>query len=163
MKSISTGRLLLTLVGAFTAISPWVFDYGETHMFNDRWPPHAKFHNAQTLLLGTSLGLLTLYFCRQGRRDPARSLHAACLAGSLYWVTQAGSILLPNTSLTDPEFAASVPHPLGFSGPQPIVDVVVLTTVLVAYGLERLRLSRRGEWPTPHGTRQNTSAWVRES
>jgi hypothetical protein len=163
MKSIPTGRLLLTLVGAFTAISPWVFDYGETHMFNDRWPSHAKFHNAQTILMGTSLGLLTLYFCWQGHRDPARSLHAACLAGSLYWVTQAVSIFLPNTALTDPEFAANVPHPLGFSGPQPIVDVIVLTTVLVAYGLERLRLSRRGEWLSPRGTRQGKSAWVRES
>jgi hypothetical protein len=152
MRSIPFGRWLLILVGAFTAISPWVFDYGETHMFNDRWPPHAKFHNAQTLLLGTALGLLTLYFCWQSWRDPARSLIAAGLAGALYWVTQAGAILLPNTSLTDPEFAASVPHPLGFSGPQPIVDMIVLAAVLVAYGLERLRLSRRGEWPpVPEG------------
>jgi hypothetical protein len=150
MKSIPIGRIMLTLVGEFTVISPWVFDYGKTHMFNDRWPPHAKFHNAQTLLLGSSLGLLTLYFCWRGRRDPARSLHAACLAGSLYWLTQAASILLPNTSLTDPEFAANVPHTLGFSGPQPIVDASVITAVLVAYVLERSRLSRRGEWASGH-------------
>jgi hypothetical protein len=27
---------------------------------NPAWPPHAKFHNAQTILLGLGLGILTV-------------------------------------------------------------------------------------------------------
>ena len=30
------------------------------HLFNPRWPPHAKFHNAQTMLLGIFFGTLVL-------------------------------------------------------------------------------------------------------
>ncbi len=30
------------------------------HMKNPAWPPHAKFHNAQTILLGLGLGILTV-------------------------------------------------------------------------------------------------------
>lgn len=30
------------------------------HMKNPAWPPHAKFHNAQTMLLGIGLGILSL-------------------------------------------------------------------------------------------------------
>ena len=142
METIRPGRWLLTLVGLFTSISPWVADFGKTHMFNDRWPPHAKFHNAQTLLLGTLLGLLTLFYA-WGRRGLAiDSLKVASLLGSLYWVTQAGSGLLPNTALTAPEFVGSTRLPLGLTGPQPFLDVVVLGMIGIGYGLERRRIVR---------------------
>ena len=29
------------------------------HLFNPRWPPHAKFHNCQTMVMGIFLGLIT--------------------------------------------------------------------------------------------------------
>lgn len=31
------------------------------HQHNPAWPPHAKFHNGQTMLMGIGLGLLSLY------------------------------------------------------------------------------------------------------
>ncbi len=31
------------------------------HIHNPRWPPHAKFHNGQTMLLGIGLGLYSLF------------------------------------------------------------------------------------------------------
>ena len=31
-----------------------------THLYNPHWPPHAKFHNCQTMLLGVSLGTIAL-------------------------------------------------------------------------------------------------------
>ena len=49
-----------------------VFDYGglvadaimppgaKQHLFNPRWPPHAKFHNGQTMLMGIFSGSLSL-------------------------------------------------------------------------------------------------------
>ncbi len=142
MVASSPGRWMLSLVGLFTAISAWVADFGKTHMFNDRWPPHAKFHNAQTLLLATLLGLLTLFYAWRRRGLGVDNLKAAALLGSLYWVTQAGSGLLPNTALSDPEFAGPTRLPFGLTGPQPFLDVVVLGVIVVAYALERGWMAR---------------------
>lgn len=136
MRAITPGKLILTAVGAFTAVSPWVFDYGETHLFNPRWPPHAKFHNAQTLLMGVALGLATVAYAWRGPAGE-RGVVTAALFASLYWLTQAGAVFLPNTALTDPEFADRVPHPFGLGGPQPVLDAVVLALVGLACLLER--------------------------
>jgi hypothetical protein len=132
MLRVQAARLLLTIVGIFTSVGCWVFDFGATHMYNHRWPPHAKFHNAQTLLFGSILGVLTIYYAWRDRGKATESLGLACLLGSLYWVTQIGSGLLPNTALVDPEFAASSPKPFGLGGPQPVIDVVILLLVGIA-------------------------------
>jgi hypothetical protein len=142
MNGIRPGRWLLSLVGLFTAIAPWVADFGLTHMYNDRWPPHAKFHNGQTLLLGTLLGLLTLFYTWRRRGFAPDNLGVAAILASLYWITQATAGLLPNTALTDPEFLGSTRFPFGLTGPQPFLDVVVLTIVAVAYALERSWMTR---------------------
>ncbi len=57
----SIGKLLISLVAIFTAVSPYLADWNETHIYNPLWLPHAKFHNAQTMVLGAFLGLLAIY------------------------------------------------------------------------------------------------------
>jgi hypothetical protein len=69
----------------------------KTNVYNPRWPPHAKFHSAQTLLPGPLLALFSL--CRCGRIVGGQSDRAA----SLYSVSQLGSLAFPGTSLIDPE------------------------------------------------------------
>ena len=44
------------------------------HMKNPAWPPHAKFHNAQTILLGIGLGVLTVALVTVPAADSAVSL-----------------------------------------------------------------------------------------
>ncbi len=136
MDGYRPGRWLLSLVGLFTSLGCWAADYGKTHMFNDRWPPHAKFHNGQTLMFGTLLGLLTLFYAWRRRGLGPDNLKAAALLASLYWITQATAGLLPNTALMDPEFVGSTRLPLGLTGPQPFLDVVVLVLIAAAYALE---------------------------
>lgn len=48
-------KTLVTLVGTWSAFGSDVFDWNRTHIYSPRWPPHAKFHNAQTMLLGSLL------------------------------------------------------------------------------------------------------------
>lgn len=138
------GRVLITLSALAAAIGAYVADWNETHIFNPRWPPHAKFHNAQTMLLGTCLGLLTLYYLwapRWRHRPEGRGIGVAL--ASIYWLTQMGSLLFPGTALVDPEFADRLPVIAGsFRMNQLVIDVVFLGLVAVGYGLERRALVR---------------------
>ena len=69
MKMPSVGKLLISGVAAFTAVGAYLYDYNETHMFNPQWPPHAKFHDAQTISLGSCSA-----FSRCGRCGVHRSI-----------------------------------------------------------------------------------------
>lgn len=55
-----SSRVLVTLVAIWSAFGSYFFDWNATHIHNPHWPPHAKFHNAQTMLLGTCIGLLSI-------------------------------------------------------------------------------------------------------
>lgn len=60
-RNWTTGKIIISFLGLFTAVSPYVADWNVTHIYNPLWTPHAKFHNAQTMALGAFLGTLTLY------------------------------------------------------------------------------------------------------
>ena len=69
MKRRSVGRRILTSVAALTAVGGFLADWNRTHLFNPNWPPHAKFHDALSILLGSLLGGSGLYFlCRRSGR-----------------------------------------------------------------------------------------------
>ena len=134
-------RWLLRLVALQTLVSPFVADWNVTHIYNPRWPPHAKFHNAQTMLLGVALGLGTLWFsARPAATAPARrvQLQAAALLAATYWLSQAFSGTFPGSAFIDPEFGP-LPYVLGLPV-QVFVDVVTLSIVALAYYLGRERM-----------------------
>ncbi|KAK3936605.1 hypothetical protein QBC46DRAFT_25558 [Diplogelasinospora grovesii] len=115
------GKLLLTLDAIGLLLGAPLADYNETHIFNTRWPPHAKFHGAQTITLSVILGLATLYYtwqpsfsgkqeaktvqgkwaARQRKRD---GLKTAVFTGTIYWLAGLAAVLYPGTDGVDPEF-----------------------------------------------------------
>jgi len=56
------GLLLLTAANLFQVIGAYAADWNETHIYNRNWPPHAKFHNAQTMAMAVVLAVASLYF-----------------------------------------------------------------------------------------------------
>ena len=71
------GGVLADFVVPFTA---------RMHMKNPHWPPHAKFHNGQTMLMGVFAGTLSL-FCLFAVHPLTRPwFFAGAAAASLYWV-----------------------------------------------------------------------------
>ncbi|KAI1462703.1 hypothetical protein F4805DRAFT_408977 [Annulohypoxylon moriforme] len=102
------GRLLLTIDALCQTGGALFFDYfSESHMFNPRWPPHAKFHNVQTVALAIILSSLTLYYTwRPARtRELKREfMFMSAITGSIYWISGLLAILPPNTMGVDPEF-----------------------------------------------------------
>lgn len=99
-------RTLLTIVGLVTCAGAYLADWNETHIHNPRWPPHAKFHNGQTMSMGLALGAATLYYLwRPLKAEAAKdNLHTVVIFASIYWITQLSAILYPGTMFADPEF-----------------------------------------------------------
>ena len=52
------GKLLLSTTALITAIAPTLNDWNDTHIFNPRWAPHARFEDPDQPLPRGALGLL---------------------------------------------------------------------------------------------------------
>jgi hypothetical protein len=123
------GRLIISLVAIFTAVTPYLADWNATHIFNPRWTPHAKFHNAQTMAFAAVLGVLAMvYVWRRSQTGDDRSniVVGGILAG-LYWVTQGMAHFYPGVAYIDAEFVQNAAlHPFLGLTPQGIIDVIML-------------------------------------
>lgn len=140
MRSISTGRVLTSIVAVYAAFGSYIFDWNKTHIFNPNWPPHAKFHNAQDMLLGTATGMLALWVLWLQKADDRNKLWLSTALASLYWLTQFGAIFFPGTALTDPEFSYPGQLPA-----QLIVDIVMVTLLTIGYLFEHRRIKHLGQ------------------
>lgn len=129
-KQFSVGTALISLVALWATGGSYIFDWNKTHIYNPNWPPHAKFHNAQTMLLGTAIGLLSLWLLWLGKGEKRRNIKLSAILASFYWLTQAGAVFFPGTALVDPEFKSPGQLPA-----QLIVDVVMLIILMGGYWL----------------------------
>jgi hypothetical protein len=139
------GRLLISLVAVFTALSPYLADWNVTHIYNPAWTPHAKFHNAQTMVLGAMLGLLSVYclWFRKGITEKQK-LNEATVLASLYWLAQLPAVFFPGTALTDPGInSIKMPIILGVEFNQLALDItVIFPLIALGYYLENRSLKK---------------------
>jgi hypothetical protein len=139
------GKLLISVVAVFTAVSPYLADWNVTHIYNPAWPPHAKFHNAQTMVLGTILGFLTMYclWFRKGITKKQKLNEATALA-SLYWLAQLPATFFPGTALADPGInSVKMPVIFGIEFNQVIMDIIVIFPLIaLGYYLESRSLKK---------------------
>ncbi|OKL62575.1 hypothetical protein UA08_02793 [Talaromyces atroroseus] len=111
--TFSPGRVALSVVALSTATGGFIFDWNHTHVFNERWPPHAKFHDGQTMSTGFLLGLSALYYLFRTCNSPAMkrdSLRTATWLLSLNWIAQLSAALYPGSLPVDPEFGGGFPQ-----------------------------------------------------
>jgi len=127
----SIGRILISLVSATTAVGPYLADWNETHIYNANWPPHAKFHNAQTMSLGASLGATSFWLL--WKKPTRQALDSAAVLASLYWLTQISALAYPGAAAEDPPGTATFP--------QAKVALPSLGLVALGYALERRRIA----------------------
>ena len=101
------------------------------HLWNPAWPPHAKFHNGQTMLLGIFGGSLSLYILFACGPLTLRLFLLAAAAAAMYWFSMALAPFFPGTAWYDPEFKDTSRHPLGLS-PQQILSYVLCGLLVAA-------------------------------
>ncbi|OIW25697.1 hypothetical protein CONLIGDRAFT_656435 [Coniochaeta ligniaria NRRL 30616] len=108
------GKILLTVSATALIFASPMADYNHTHIFNPRWPPHAKFHTGQTITLSIALGLMTLFLTyrpdlastspRDAQILRKESLKLAAFTGSIYWLAGLAAYFFPGADGLDPEF-----------------------------------------------------------
>ena len=104
MSRLLVGRCLLTLNAVGIAIGGFLADMNATHMYDPHWPPHAKFHDGETMAFGVFLSLASLFFTWRRPGDRQTNVLAAALIGGILYGAQAAAFAFPGVTWTDPEF-----------------------------------------------------------
>lgn len=136
MHMTLSSRLVFTMIGVTLPIAAHAADMNHTHIYNPRWPPHAKFHNGQTLAMSILLGVLTTLFAWMPSRNGQVMVWAAAVAASLYFISQSMAILYPNTAYSDPEFSPPTIRGVPLAV---VIDLTYLSAVGVAFWLSGSR------------------------
>ncbi len=104
MNRSTIGRWLFSLNAVLVGGGGFLADLNGTHLYNPRWPPHARFHDGQTMAVGLLFALALLFFAwRRGGDRPTNVLATTIFAG-LLCVSQAAANLFPAVAWADPEF-----------------------------------------------------------
>ncbi len=132
---MEAARWMIVFVAAVTAAgglcADWLIPFGaRQHLKNPAWKPHAKFHNAQAILMGFGQGVLAIGVLFVAPLSLATILLAALIA-SLYWDALMFAPFLPGTAWVDPEFAEATPRPLGLH-PQQLIGYILLALLMAA-------------------------------
>lgn len=131
---VSVSLYLAVIVDAFIPHT------ARQHVKNPAWPPHAKFHNAQAMLMGAVLGTLALVilFAASPLTFPVLACSAAVAA--TYYLAMEFATIFPGTAWYDPEFIDTFKRPFGLH-PQQILGFVMLAisagAVLLAWKATR--------------------------
>jgi Family of unknown function (DUF6640) len=100
------GRSLLTLANLITAAAPLAADWNDSHIFNKRWPAHARFHGVTALAMTTTLSSVNVWSVWSGGSDRSTARFFAAAVPVAYWAPFFLAPLVPGTAVEDP------PHPV---------------------------------------------------
>jgi hypothetical protein len=135
------GRSLLTLANVITAAAPLAADWNESHIFNTRWPGHARFHGVTALAMAVTLSSANIWslWSGDGDGDEATARFFAAAVPVAYWAPFFLAPLVPGTAVDDP------PHPVGRVAGVPVSLLgAAATTATAAAGWLIDRQSVRG-------------------
>ena len=130
-----SGRAALRTLAATTAVAGFAADWNRTHLFNPDWPPHARFHDAMTIALGTGLGSTALYLLRDDA-DPREVALGAALP-AMFWASMGAALAFPGTAGLEAEFPRYVPRIAGVWVNERFPSVLMTVAAAAAYALER--------------------------
>jgi len=95
------GRLLLSVAIISVAMAPLTADLNESHIFNDAWPPHARFHTTVLLFLSAGPSLIALWLLWRKTSEFRTHVFVAMLVPVLSWGSFFLALLVPGTAAED--------------------------------------------------------------
>lgn len=102
----NAGRLVLTLANAITVAAPIAADWNESHLFNDRWPSHARFHSLVGLSMASTLSAFAVWRLWAPSAEPGAGRAMAAAVPLAYWLPFFAAARFPGAGVDDP------PHPV---------------------------------------------------
>lgn len=135
------GRILLTVADVGTIVGPVQADWSPSHVFNERWPSHARFHGVVAVVTAAALSAFAAARLWAPSADPSLRRDLAAAVPLAYWGSFFPALVVRGTGLEDP------PHRVGRIAGLPInvVAPATISALAVAGWLldRRLRGSRR--------------------
>ncbi len=107
-----TGRIIITGIIIGTIIGAWAADWNDSHVFNENWPPHARFHSVVLLFTLLALGLVCLWLLWKKSSEKLSHCFVAAALPFFYWGNFFTALLIPGTSVEDK--AGTLPTVFGF-------------------------------------------------
>lgn len=123
------GKSLLTMANVITVLAPLGADWNDSHVFNQNWPGHARFHGVTALAMTSTLASASIWsLWSSGPDQPAARFFAAAVPVA-YWAPFFPAALIPGTTVEDP------PHLVSRVGGVPVSLLgAAATTVTAAAG-----------------------------
>ena len=96
------GRSLLTAANVITVAAPLAADWNDSHVFNERWPAHARFHAVTALAMTAALASASIWslWCG-GSGQPGERFFAAAVPVA-YRAPFFLAPVVPGTAVDDP-------------------------------------------------------------
>jgi hypothetical protein len=104
MNTQSLGKNLLVGMNVATALNGLIADWNRTHLYNDNWPPHAKFHDAMGLSMGVLLGALGIFAAKRKGGNATDNTRLAALCPAVFFGAQLSAFAYPNADTIETEF-----------------------------------------------------------
>lgn len=140
-------RILVALVAVFTFVGALIADavgpMAVQHISNPNWSPHAKFHDAQYIVMSMLLRALALVLLSRRRGDGHGALLVSAALLATPWLGMYGALLFPGTSMRDPEFDVPSAYVLG-THPQVLTAAGTLLVLGTAVMLATRNRGSRG-------------------
>lgn len=105
-RSRLLGRSLLTFANVITVAASVAADWSDSHIFNERWPAHARFHGVTALAMVSTLSSVSVWSIWSDRSDASTARFFAAAVPVAYWAPFFLAPLVPGTAVDDP------PHPV---------------------------------------------------
>jgi hypothetical protein len=120
------GKSLLTVANVITAVAPFAADWNDSHIFNERWPAHARFHGVTALAMTATLASANICSVWSSESDQTTARFFAAAVPVAYWAPFFLAPLVPGTAVDDP------PHPVQRVAGVPVSLLGAAATVATA-------------------------------
>ncbi len=95
------GKSLLTVANVITAVAPFAADWNDSHIFNERWPAHARFHGVTALAMTATLSSANICSVWSSESDQTTARLFAAAVPVAYWAPFFLAPLVPGTAVDD--------------------------------------------------------------